>query len=361
MHPYSHLEDCKFWRRSVTPSSWRDIAFLDNPKFQLQTGYKIATAGSCFAQHISRYLREAGNATFTAETPHPISREFGGETESYGLFSARYGNIYSIRQCLELFRQAFCLMPVIDDYFEESGRTYDLLRPNAIPNGFANLSEARHDRRFHLSRVRHMFETTDVFIFTLGLTECWLNSVHGHTYPVCPGTARGSYDPAKYHFHNFTHAEIVADLQEFIQELQTVNANIKLILTVSPVPLVATYTSNNVLIASSYSKSVLRAACGEVALDHSNVQYFPSFEIVGHVASFGQYLASDLRDISERGVAHVMSCFYAAFFGSSLTAAAEANKNTPTNLVHSNLPKQSSLDIVSAECEELFNEVTRTA
>src|SRR5689334_16646909 len=40
------------------------------------------------------------------------------------------------------------------------------------------------------------------------------------------------------------------------------NAKVKLILTVSPVPLVATATHEHVLLASTFSKSVLRTACG---------------------------------------------------------------------------------------------------
>jgi len=75
------------------------------------------------------------------------------------------------------------------------------------------------------------------------------------------------------------------------------------------VPLVASYTNKNVLVASMHSKSVLRAAVGEIEARHSHVAYFPSYEIISHPASFGQYLASDLREVTERGVHHVMDCF----------------------------------------------------
>jgi hypothetical protein len=82
---------------------------------------------------------------------------------------------------------------------------------------------------------------------------------------------------------------------------------------VSPVPLVATYTSANVLVASSYSKAVLRAAAGEVEARHPHVAYFPSYEIISHAASFGQYLESDLREVAARGVHHVMTSFLGNF------------------------------------------------
>lgn len=358
MHPYSQLPDQSFWKRFVSNSPWRDLPLGGKPKFQIHATAKIATAGSCFAQHIARYLNKAGKKTYIAELPHPLVAEFGGEVDSYKLFSARYGNIYTARQCLELFKQAFNQIPMIEDFVEQDGRVYDLLRPNAIPDGFPGIEEARADRRYHLECVKKLFETTDVFVFTLGLTECWYNATGGHTYPVCPGTARGTYIPEIHRFRNLTFMEVIADLDLLVKGLKEVNPGLNIIFTVSPVPLVATYTDNNVLVASSYSKSVLRAVCGEIETRYNYVQYFPSFEIVGHAASFGQYLASDLREVSERGVAHVMGCFFSTFM-------APEESQTPVipsqsaNEAQATAARQAATDMLDVECEEMFNDITR--
>jgi len=363
MHPYSNLPDQHFWKRFVSNVPWRDLQLGGQAKFQIQGNGKIATAGSCFAQHIARYLNKAGKSTYIAETPHPLVSQFGGEVDSFQLFSARYGNIYTARQCLELFRQAFGEIPMIEDFVEEEGRVYDLLRPNAIPDGFANIQEARADRRYHLECVKRMFETTDVFVFTLGLTECWFNTQVGHTYPVCPGTARGTYVPELHQFRNLTYPEVYADLDALIQGLLTVHPALKIIFTVSPVPLVATNTSKNVLVASSYSKSVLRAVCGEIETRYQHVQYFPSFEIVNHVASFGQYLASDLREVSERGVSHVMSCFFSTFFAANENDAVSTSQDgvpiKTDGAAQFSAPQQRVTEMLDVECEELFNEIVR--
>lgn len=354
MHPYSDLPDQNFWRRFVPPLPWRDLP-LAQAKFRIGHSDAISTAGSCFAQHISRYLRGAGIATFRAEAAHPLAHELGGEVASYERFPARYGNIYTARQCLELFRQAFGVIPVIHDYAEEKGRYYDLMRPNAIPDGFGSLAEAQADRHYHLACVRHMFMQSNVFILTLGLTECWYHAEQGHTYPVCPGTARGNYDSQLHQFRNMTHAEVTADLDQLITSLQTVNPALKLILTVSPVPLVATYTNQNVLVASSYSKSVLRAAAGEVEMRYNHVAYFPSYEIISHAGSYGQYLESDLREVTERGVQHVMTHFLATYLtpASATATAASAPAPAPAAFVHAPV-----LD-TKAECEEIFNDLGR--
>lgn len=353
MHPYSELPDQNFWRRFVPTQPWRDLALASPPKFRIQRSDAISTAGSCFAQHISRYLREAGVPTLKAEAPHPLAVELKGETASFQSFAARYGNIYTVRQCLELFKQALGIIPIIHDYAEQDGRVYDLMRPNAVPNGFGSVAEAQADRAYHLACVRYMFTQSNIFVLTLGLTECWYHAEQGHTYPVCPGTARGKYDPQLHQFRNLTHAEVVADLEQLVAHLKAVNPTLKLILTVSPVPLVATYTAQNVLVASSYSKSVLRAAAGEVEMRHEHVAYFPSYEIISHAASYGQYLESDLREVAERGVRHVMTSFIANYL-EPLPGEVAAAPATPAPGAEPLL--RAPVLNTKAECEEMFNE-----
>lgn len=355
MHPYSNLPEQAFWRKFVSNTSWRMLALNEQPKFRIASSDKVATAGSCFAQNITRYMKKIGLEPYVAEPAHPLMTETGINTDSYGVFSARYGNIYTTRQCLELFQQAFSLIPIIEDFVEEGGRYFDLLRPNILAEGFANLQEAKADRAYHLACVRRLFETTDIFVFTLGLTESWYNAEQGHTYPVCPGTVHGNYIPEVHQFHNLTCAEVVSDLDRLLSGLREVRPDLRIILTVSPVPLVATNTDTNVLIASSYSKSVLRAACGEIEPKYNNVQYFPAYEIISHPASFGQYLDSDLRGVTERGVSHVMDCFFSSFYGSSsLPATASAAPTSPQ--ADGNL---AGLNVLDVECEELFNEIIK--
>lgn len=361
MHPYSNLPRRNFWTKFVSDTAWRDLALNDAPKFQLARQARLATAGSCFAQHIARYMRNAGMAPYIAEPAHALLQQYGGEVDSYTQFSARYGNIYTSRQCLEMFRQAFGTLPMIEDFVVDSGRWFDLLRPHAIKQGFASLAEARADRAYHLGRVRVMFETSDVFVFTLGLTESWFNARSGHTYPACPGTVKGEYRPDEHQFRNLGCTDVVADLNALITELGQVNPGLKLIFTVSPVPLVATRSEHNVLVASSYSKSVLRAAVGEVERQHAHVAYFPSYEIISHPASFGQYLASDLREVTERGVSHVMACFLSTFFGDALSttpSAAAMAVPAPVTATPPVAPLPRPVDMPPpAECDELFNNV----
>ena len=145
---------------------------------------------------------------------------------------------------------------------------------------------ARSDREFdllttqHLEAVRAAIGVATVFVFTLGLTEAWESAADGAVFPACPGTIAGTFSPVKHRFHNFGVEEVREDLRSSIALLRAHNPGVRVILTVSPVPLVATATDEHVLMATTYSKSVLRAAAGEVATREPSVTYFPAFEIV---------------------------------------------------------------------------------
>jgi hypothetical protein len=64
--------------------------------------------------------------------------------------------------------------------------------------------------------------------------------------------------------------------------------------------------------ATTYSKSVLRAAAGHFAQSHPDVDYFPSYEIIASPWSRGMFYESNLRSVSETGVNTVMNAFFAA-------------------------------------------------
>ena len=168
----------------------------------------------------------------------------------------------------------------------------------------------RADRKQHLAAVRRMFEELEVFIFTLGLTECWRSREDGAVFPLCPGVEGGTFDPARHEFYNQTVSDVVDDLSAFSEALSTINPRVKVVLTVSPVPLIATAEPDaHVLSATTYSKSVLRVAAETVRQRFENVEYFPSYEIITGAFNRGAYYAADLRNVVQEGVSHVMRLF----------------------------------------------------
>ena len=54
--PYSDLPPHAFWKLCRDAGDFR-VGEIYEPKFALEPGMKLATAGSCFAQNIGRYIR----------------------------------------------------------------------------------------------------------------------------------------------------------------------------------------------------------------------------------------------------------------------------------------------------------------
>lgn len=210
-----------------------------------------------------------------------------------------------------------------------SGRMIDPYRPTIQPGGFACLEELRGDRRQHLAAVRRMVEELDVLVFTLGLTETWYAKADGAVYPICPGVSGGSFDPTRHGFMNQRVGEVIGDLTETIGLIRTRNPRARFILTVSPVPLIATMEDRSVLVSTTYSKSALRVAAEDVAATHEGVSYFPSYEIITGNYTRGAYFAGDMREVTEAGVEHVMRLFlkhYTNFAEETLSLALPETK-----------------------------------
>lgn len=348
-NPYRLLPDQAFWRRAVAsvPPAELDPVGLFDVRIDHQT--KVATAGSCFAQHIARHLKGSGYHHYVAEPGHPILPEAVREEYHYGLFSCRYGNIYTARQLLQLIQRAYGQFAPQEGAWTKDLEILDPFRPTIQPGGFASVAEMRLDRDHHLAAVREMFESLDVFVFTLGLTECWRSASDGAVLPLCPGVEGGIFDIADYEFYNQTVEDVIADLTKFRNALAAVNSSAKIVFTVSPVPLVATAEpGQHVLSATTYSKSVLRVAAETLSTRFANVHYFPSYEIITGAFNRGAYYASDLRNVLEVGVSHVMRLFmkHATDVSSSRPTTAKSDTSRPTQLA---LAEQ----LIQVECDEV--------
>jgi hypothetical protein len=237
------------------------------------------------------------------------------------MFSARYGNIYTVRQLLHLLREATGVAPVSAvSWRREDGRWVDAQRPTMFSAGFASPDAVLAERTTHLTAVRRMFAECSVFIFTLGLTEAWVSTEGDAVFPLAPGIVAEDVTGGSYGFHNFTYEEVMRDIAEFVAMFGTINPTAKCILTVSPVPLVATYTAEHVLVATTYSKAVLRAVCGAAEAAWENVYYFPAYEIITGHYNGGSYYDANKRTIAPAGVAHVMDVFRATYLSRALAA-----------------------------------------
>ncbi len=313
-HPYSKLPEYAFWNRSVAGVPPFAVDPVVAVPFRISPADEVATAGSCFAQNISRALGEKGFRYFVTETAPPGMSRPAAAAANYGTFSARYGNIYTTRQLVQLFDRAYgTYNPSVSVWLTKGGGYVDPFRPRIQPDGFASEADLIAERTRHFACVRRLFESLNVFVFTLGLTEGWEHRGEQAALPLAPGVAGGEWDAGQYEFRNYNVEDVQRDLTGFIARLRSVNPSSRIILTVSPVPLVATYEARHVLASTCLSKSVLRVAAEVCASSHSNVCYFPAYEIITGPHSGGRYFEDDLRSVTQAGVNHVMRVFFSHF------------------------------------------------
>jgi GSCFA family len=310
--PYADLPTRAFWRSAVTERPPLDPGDLYQPRFAVTRDMRIATAGSCFAQHVGRALRGAGlhvidTEPLPAEIPDAMAHRFG-----YRLYSARYGNIYTARQLRQLLLEAQGRLEPALPVWTRDGRHFDAQRPAVEPDGLDSEAGVRRHRRSHLARVIEAFAAADLFVFTFGLTEAWVHRDTGTVYPTAPGTVAGIHDPATFGFRNYDALEVLEDFEAFRDELRALNPGVRFLVTVSPVPLTATASGEHVEVATAYSKAVLRSVCGMLKARHEDVDYFPSYELITSANNRGVYFEPNKRSVSKTGVATAMRLFMTA-------------------------------------------------
>jgi len=352
-HPYRSQPPRAFWSRAVaTGFEPREVATGTGPL--LGRSDRVMSAGSCFASNMIPWLERSGIEYVRTETPPPAFRDLP-ENLGYGNFSAAYGNIYTARHLRQLLQRCLSTFVPVEDRWYRDVFVVDPFRPGLR-------YPARSDEEFdlltgqHLAAVLEAVRLSTVLVFTLGLTEGWCSRVDGATYPACPGTIAGEFDPDRHEFRNFTVDEVTDDLLGALDLARSVNPSLRLILTVSPVPLVATATDQHVLTATTYSKAVLRVAADQVTRARDGVEYFPAYELVTGPQAPDAFYAEDRRDVTDEAVAVVMG----ALFGPQDSGTADGrgpddgrNSGTGTGgtVAHS-----LSQAISEAECDEVMME-----
>lgn len=308
--PYAARPPRSFWRTGVADVDGMVLPELYRAKFPIDRSMPIATAGSCFAQHIGRAMRTRGFNVLDAEPAPPGLDDAAAQAFGYRIYSARYANIYTVRQFVQIVEEALGRFTPAEQVWEKAGRFYDAMRPSVEPEGLSSPELVLQHRAHHLAAVRQVLAEASVLVFTMGLTEAWVDRETGCVYPTAPGTIAGQFDPDRHVFKNFDYPEILEDFTRLRALLKEINPGLRMLVTVSPVPLTATAGDEHVLAATTYSKSVLRAVAGKVAREYDDVDYFPSYEVITSAKARGRFFSDNLRSVEPIGVATVMATFF---------------------------------------------------
>jgi hypothetical protein len=153
---------------------------------------------------------------------------------------------------------------------------------------------------------------TQVFVITLGLAEVAYSKETGRV--MWAGVPRSQWDENRYGFRVTTVAENVANIKRIVELIRKHRGNAPIILTLSPVPLNATFRPVSCITANSVSKAILRVAIDEVMGDataDANLFYWPSYEIV--TGYLEKAHSADRLHPSEQAEEAIMRAFFRAY------------------------------------------------
>ncbi len=280
-----------------------DARFLEQsrparPRITRRT--RIASIGSCFAREIKVWLKERGYAFIeTAEGP---CTEAG---------SARYDRVYNTFTLRQEFERAFgTFAPRVRAWeFQEGGRRR-LLDPYRKGVAWESRAEMEAELAEHRENVRRAFSQAEILIVTVGLAEIWYDRTDGSVFPLVPPVQ--VFDPKRHGFRLSTYRENLENLERVCALFSANNPAGRIVISVSPVPLRATFRPLNALVANSASKSLLRAVVDEFASLHPDrVTYFPAYEVV--TVAERQPFEADNRHVRAETVDRIMRLFEAWF------------------------------------------------
>jgi len=234
---------------------------------------KIFTMGSCFARNISRKLQSLGLICENLEIAEQLN--------------SSYANVALV------------------DY---------ILGRNTSSSNNSRLEELLGDAQNKEYLLNKIIDT-NVLILTLGVAPVLFSRYDGSFVMPRPSrlTTRALAD--KYEWRTTTVEENVRNIKYVIESIRTISPGIKVVLTVSPVPLSVTFEFGSAICADSLSKSIMRVSADQLVRGNNleNIYYWPSFEVFRWVGShnsnfFGGDDGAEWH-VTEGHVNEVMSVF----------------------------------------------------
>lgn len=207
----------------------------------------ITSFGSCFADYLRHHLIDLGY-----QTHDYVSKKIPIVYVGEGI-----NNTYSL---VEQFKWAYGEVDISGEHWIDRDREY------YIPT------------EEHRIKTREAFDKTTVFIFTLGLSEVWYNKTTGEVF--WRGVPKEQFDPDIHGFKLTTVEENLANLERLVAIIREHRPEAKIIFTLSPIPLLATFRNIPAIPASTVSKAILRVAVDTLTTKHQDIYYWPAYEIV---------------------------------------------------------------------------------
>jgi tetratricopeptide (TPR) repeat protein len=246
------------------------------PKF-INKNTKFFTMGSCFARNLAKNLIDSGYTSHHMEISEYINTTFANK--------------------------------VFVDWLSDAD--IDV----AIRDRIVELLPPGWSKEDTLQIIRN----SDVFILTLGVAPAFFDKTTGDFVLPRPSALNSRVLAEKYLFRTTSVKENVDNVLYLIEFIRKSSPDMKIVVTVSPVPLLASFEYESAVQADCLSKSTMRLVAHEVVNNSnlSNILYWPSFEVFRWAGSnASDYYAADdgaAWHVSEEKVAGTIRAFVEMF------------------------------------------------
>jgi hypothetical protein len=285
-NPYS------FWNKS--PSSAQRSTDPDHAANRILDGYftprlikgdltlersqDVFTMGSCFAREIEHALRRRGFTIASMDIPLLETGDFRGED---GKVSTGFFHRFNVPSMAQEFQRV-----VGDIEFDESRSLLVDVGNSVYDLNYFGPTLPRRDRAGAVARRRmagelvQRFTRSRVIIVTLGLCEAWY---HKPSELYCNSVAGDVLARRRdeFEFREIGYEENLASLEVIRDSIAKhhIDGSYRFVVTVSPVPLLSTFSDDDIVVANCRAKTTLRAVAAAFCERHTDAIYFPSFEI----------------------------------------------------------------------------------
>lgn len=258
----------------------------------LDSRHNVVTMGSCFAAELRHFLNQVGLSSDSFWVPSGLNNTFA---------------------LLDFV--SWCVRGEQTD----GGFRYD----RAADGSLKDWMPVQERERYHA-----FLRQAGAIVFTIGLAEVWEDTESGHVF--WRGIPESVFEAQRHRFRVSTVEENQRNIGAIIDLIREINPQAAIVVTLSPVPLKATFRDVSCMTADCVSKSILRVAIdGVMTESRPGVFYWPSFEIVkwaGCHLPYPVYGADDgvVRHVSRYVVMNILLEFVRRYYGEDQLAEVTA-------------------------------------
>lgn len=286
---------------AIVMQNFRTEVEVKKSKKQLSIHDPVLTMGSCFADTIGDQLLNS----------------------KFQVLKNPFGTVYnpiSLHKLLHLSNTN--TLPGPNSFIENNGifLNYDFHSSLSALSQHA-LEDMLKER---IAQAHNFLRSAKWLMITYGTAWIYIRKDSGETVSNCHKLPSHRFEKKL-----ITQKRILDSFEETYEQLKSVNTNLQIILTVSPVRHV-----KDTLELNSVSKSTLRIACNTLTEQHADVHYFPSYEIMLDDLRDYRFYKSDMIHPSSDAEAYIWEKFTRAYFDTETLAFLEKWEKIQSGLQH---------------------------